>query len=62
MRVLDNYFLEVNLIHLRRKQFFDALQKEGQSIIEFRDGANIGANDLICMMLQNNWPNFRPGG
>ena len=35
--VLDNYFLEVNPIHLRRKQFFDACQKEGQSIIEFRD-------------------------
>ena len=61
MRVLDNYFLEVNPIHLRRKQFFDARQ-EGQSIIEFRDeflslideadGANIGVNNLICMMLQ----------
>ena len=62
VRVLDNYFLEVNPIHLRRKQFFDARQKEGQSIIEFRDellslineadGANIGVNDLFCMMLQ----------
>ena len=37
VRVLDNYFLEVNPIHLRRKQFFDARQKERQSIIEFRD-------------------------
>ena len=62
MRVLDNYFLKVNPIHLRRKQFFDARQKEGQSIIEFRDellslineadGANIGVNDPIYMMLQ----------
>ena len=34
--VLDNYFLEVNPIHLRRIPFFDARQKEGQSIIEFR--------------------------
>ena len=33
MRVLDNYFLEVDPIHLRRKQFFDSSQKEGQSII-----------------------------
>ena len=62
IHVLDNYFLEVNPVHLRRKQFFDARQKEGQSIIEFRDellslideadGANIGVNDLVCMMLQ----------
>ena len=54
--------LESNPIHLRRKQFFDARQKEGQSIIEFgeellslieeADGDNIGVNDLICMMLQ----------
>ena len=35
--VLDNYFLEVNPVHLRRKQFLDARQKEGQSIIELRD-------------------------
>ena len=27
VRVLDNYFLEVNPIHLRRKQFFDTRQK-----------------------------------
>ena len=62
VRVLDNYFLEVNPIHLRRKQFFDARQKEGQSIIELRnellslineaDRANIVVNDLICIMLQ----------
>ena len=62
VRVLENYFLEVNPIHLRRKRFFDERQKEGQSIIEFRDellslideanGANIGVNDLVCMMLQ----------
>ena len=37
IHVLDNYFLQVNPIHLLRKQFFDARQKEGQSIIEFRD-------------------------
>ena len=60
--ILDSVFLESNPIHLRRKQFFDARQKEGQTIIEFReellslieeaDGDNIGVNDLICMMLQ----------
>ena len=32
IQVLDGYFLEVNPVHLRRKQFFDARQKEGQSI------------------------------
>ena len=42
--------------------FFDARQKEGQSALEFReellslleeaDGANVGCDDLICMMLQ----------
>ena len=47
---------------MRRKQFFDGRQKEGQSAIEFReellslieeaDGVNIGLNDLVCMMLQ----------
>ena len=57
VRMLDHYFLEVNPIHLRRKQFFDARQKEGQAIIEFRDEllslideadrAIIGVNDLI---------------
>ena len=62
IQVLDGYFLEVNPVHLRRKQFFDARQKEGQSIIEFRDellslideadGATITINDLVCMMLQ----------
>ena len=61
-RLLDIVFLETNPIHLRRKQFFDARQREGQTIIEFReellslieeaDGDNIGVNDLICMMLQ----------
>ena len=54
--------MESNPIHLRRKQFFDARQKEGQTIIEFReellslieeaDGDNIGVHDLICMMMQ----------
>ena len=49
-------------IHVRRKQFFDARQREGKSAIEFReellslleeaDGVNIGCDDLICMMLQ----------
>ena len=48
--------------HPRRKQFFNARQREGQNVIEFReellslieeaDGDNIGVNDLICMMLQ----------
>ena len=59
---LDSTFLESNPIHLRHKQFFDAMQLKGQTIIEFReellslieeaDGDNIGVNDLICMMLQ----------
>ena len=49
-------------IHVRRKQFFDTRQKDGQSVIEFReellslleetDSVNIGCDDLICMMLQ----------
>ena len=60
--ILDSVFLETNPIQLRRKQFFDARQKEGQTIIKFReellslieeaDGDNIGVNDLICIMLQ----------
>ena len=60
--ILDSVFLESYPIHVRRKQFFDARQKEGQSALEFReellslleeaDGANIGCDDLICMMLQ----------
>ena len=60
--ILVSTFLESNPIHLLRKQFFNAHQKEGQSVIEFReellslmdeaDGANIGINNLICMMLQ----------
>ena len=60
--VLDHTFLEAYPIHVRRKQFFDARQKEGQSAIEFweellslleeADGVNITCNDLICMMLQ----------
>ena len=59
--ILDNVFLESYPIHVRRKLFFDARQKEGQSALEFReellslleevDGANIGCDDLICMML-----------
>ena len=55
MAILDNTFLEAYPIHVRRKHFFDARQKEGQSAIEFReeaDGVNITCNDLICMMLQ----------
>ena len=62
MSILDQTFLEVYPIHIRRKHFFDARQKEGQSAIEFReellslleeaDGANITCNDLICLMLQ----------
>ena len=59
--ILDSVFIESNPIHLRRKQFFDARQREGQTIIEFReellslieeaDGDNIGVNNCICMML-----------
>ena len=60
--ILDQVFLEAYPIHVRRKLFFDARQKEGQSALEFReellslleeaDGANIGCDDLVCMMLQ----------
>ena len=60
--ILDQTFLEKYPIHTRRKHFFNARQKEGQSALEFReellslleeaDGANISCNDLICMMLQ----------
>ena len=60
--ILDNTFLESFPIHVRRKQFFDARQKEEQTAMEFReellslldeaDGVNIGCDDLICMMLQ----------
>ena len=60
--ILDGVFLESYPIHVRRKQFFDARQKEGQSTLEFReellslleeaDGTNIGCDDLVCMMLQ----------
>ena len=35
--ILDSTFLESNPIYLRRKQFFDARQREGQTIIEFRE-------------------------
>ena len=35
--ILDNTFLEPYPIHVCRKQFFDARQKEGQSAIEFRE-------------------------
>ena len=55
-------FLETNPIHLHRKQFFDTRQREGQTVIKFReellslieeaDGDNIGVKDLICMMVQ----------
>ena len=33
--ILDNTFLETYPLHMRRKQFFDARQKEGQSAVEF---------------------------
>ena len=62
MTILDTTFLEAHAIHVRRKLFFDARQKEGQwgtefreellSLLEEADGANITCNDLICMMLQ----------
>ena len=55
--ILDNTFLEWYPIHVRRKQFFDARQKEGQTAIKFReellslleevDGVNIGCDDLF---------------
>ena len=61
-KILDSAFLEIYPLHIRRKQFFEARQKEGQSPFEFReellsligeaDGTNITVNDLICMMLQ----------
>ena len=59
--ILDNVFLESYPIHARRKQFFDARQKDGQSALEFReellslleeaDGANIGCDDLILSLI-----------
>ena len=62
MSILDQTFLEKYPILTRRKHFFNARQKEGQSALEFReellslldeaDGANITCNDLVCMMLQ----------
>ena len=62
IKILDSAFLEVYPLHVRRKQFFEARQNEGQSPLEFReellslideaDGTNITVNDLICMMLQ----------
>ena len=58
--ILDSTFLESNPI--RRQQFFNARQCEGQTVIEFREELfslieeagrdNIGVNNLICMMLQ----------
>ena len=57
MSILDQTFLEAYPIHVRRKHFFDARQKEGQSAIEFReellslleeaDGVNITCLSLI---------------
>ena len=35
--ILDQVFLEAYPIHVRRKLFFDARQKEGQSALEFRE-------------------------
>ena len=32
--ILDSTFLESNQIHLQRKQFFNAHQREGQTVIE----------------------------
>ena len=37
MSILDQTFLEMFPIHTRRKHFFDARQKEGQSALEFRE-------------------------
>ena len=60
MAMLDQTFLEAYPIHVRRKHFFDARQKEGQSAIKFREellslleeADGVTCNDLICMMLQ----------
>ena len=62
IKILDSAFLETYPLHVQRKQFFEARQKEGQSPLEFHeellllideaDGTNITVNDLICMMLQ----------
>ena len=35
--ILENVFFESYPIHARRKQFFDARQKDGQSALEFRE-------------------------
>ena len=35
--ILDTTFLEAHPIHVRRKMFFDARQKEGQTATEFRE-------------------------
>ena len=62
IKILDAAFLETYPLHARRKQFFKAKEKEGQSPLDFReellshidkaDGINISVNDLVCMMLQ----------
>ena len=62
IKILDSAFLEICPLHIRRKQFFEAQQKEGQSPLKFceellslineEDGTNITVNDLLCMMLQ----------
>ena len=41
MDILDNTFLEINPIHLRRKQFFDARQKEGSVRHQIQRGTPI---------------------
>ena len=35
IKILDGTFLETYPLHVRRKQFFEARQKEGQSVLEF---------------------------
>ena len=55
--ILNSTFLETYPIHVRHKQFFNARQKKGQSVLEFReellslideaDGVNITVNDLV---------------
>ena len=35
--ILTEYFAQRNPIHVRRQAFFSASQKEGQSVLDFRD-------------------------
>ena len=39
IKIMDAAFLETYPLHVRRKQFFEARQKEGQSPLEFREAS-----------------------